>query len=118
MHALGGDGGLEDLIAEARALAGPTCAWSLASLADWAEAVELARQGASAAALKRAREATSEFEARGERYTAARLMADMLPFLEGGHAAAAASETAERLDAMGVHASAVEARRYADGAPG
>jgi hypothetical protein len=61
------------------------------------------RQGASAAAFKQAREATSELEARGERCIAARLMGDVLPFLEGGHAAA--SETVERLDVMGVHAS-------------
>jgi hypothetical protein len=115
VHALCGDPGLDDLIAEARALAGPTCAPSLAALGDWAESVQLARAGASAAALATARHAVSELEAHGERYTAARVMTDLLPFLEEEDAAAAAAHAAERLDAMDAHASLNEARRYIRG---
>jgi hypothetical protein len=40
-------------------------------------------------------------------------MTDVVLMLDRGVAAAAASETAERLDAMGADASAAEARRYA-----
>jgi class 3 adenylate cyclase len=101
---------LDDLIAEARALAGPACAPSLGWIADWAEAVQLARSGATAESLTKATRATSELEANAERYTAARLLTDLLPFLEGQLAASTAAGIADKLDAMGAHASAAEAR--------
>jgi tetratricopeptide (TPR) repeat protein len=103
-------GRLDELIAEARALAGPACAASLGWIADWAEAVQLARSRATAEALTKATRASSELEANAERYTAARLMTDLLPFLEGQLAASTAAGIADKLDAMGAHASAAEAR--------
>jgi hypothetical protein len=116
VQALGGDALLGELIAEARALAGPACAPALTSLADWAAAVDLARAGSSAAALATAHHATAELERRGERYTAARLMTDLLPVLAQTDAASVAADVAERLEAMGALASAAEVRRYAGGA--
>jgi class 3 adenylate cyclase len=101
---------LDELIAEARALAGPACAPSLGWIADWAEAVKLARSGATAESLTKATHAASELEANAERYTAARLMTDLLPVLEGQLPAGTAAGIADRLDTMGAHASAAEAR--------
>ena len=72
--------------------------------------MQLARSGATAESLTKATRATSELEANAERYTAARLMTDLLPVLEGQPAASAAAGIADRLDAMGAHASAAEAR--------
>jgi hypothetical protein len=100
---------LDELIAEARALAGPACAPALGWIAEWAEAVKLARSGATAESLTKATRAASELEANAERYTAARLMTDLLPVLEGPPAVNAAAGIADRLDAMGAHASAAEA---------
>jgi class 3 adenylate cyclase len=101
---------LDELIAEARALAGPACAPSLGWIADWAEAVKLARSGAAAESFTKASRAASELEANAERYTAGRLMTDLLPLLHGQLAASAAAGVADRLDAMGARASAAEAR--------
>jgi class 3 adenylate cyclase len=115
VHALSGDEVLELLVAEARALAGPACAPSLASVAGWAEAVVLARSGSSRESLATAGEAMRELEAYGESYTAARLMTDLLPMLDRHFAAGAAAKTAERLEAMGAHASAAQAQRHAAG---
>jgi hypothetical protein len=97
-------------IAEARALAGPACAPSLGWIAEWAQAMQLARSGSAAESLTKATRAASELEANAERYTAARLMTDLLPVLRGQPAASAAAGIADRLDAMGAHASAAEAR--------
>jgi class 3 adenylate cyclase/tetratricopeptide (TPR) repeat protein len=101
---------LHELIAEARALAGPACAPSLGWIAEWAEAVELARSSAAAASFSRASRATGELEANAERYTAGRLMTDLLPLLQGQLPASTAAGVADRLDAMGASASAAEAR--------
>lgn len=116
VQALAGDARLGELIVEARALAGPACAPALTSLADWAAAVALARAGSSASALATAHRATAELERLGERYTAARLMTDLLPVLEQTDAASVAADVAERLEAMGALTSAAEVRRYAGGA--
>ena len=59
---------------------------------------------------ERSRLEAAGLEANAERYTAARLMTDLLPFLEGQLAASAAAGIADKLDAMGAHASAAEAR--------
>jgi hypothetical protein len=101
---------LDELIAEARALAGPACAPSLGCIADSAEAVKLARSGAAAASFTKASHAASELEQNAERYTAWRLMTDLLPLLHGQLPASAAAGIADRLDAMGARASAAEAR--------
>jgi hypothetical protein len=101
---------LDELIAEARALAGPACAPSLGWIADWAEAVKLARSGATDESFTKATRAASALEANAERYTAGRLMTDLLPLLDGQRLAGAAAEIADRLDAMGARATAAEAR--------
>jgi hypothetical protein len=72
--------------------------------------VKLARSGATAESWTKATHAASELEANAERYTSARLMTDLLPVLDGQLAASAAAGIADRLDAMGAHASAAEAR--------
>ena len=113
VHALSGNDGLADLVGEARALAGPACAPSLAAVADWAEAIELARGGASTEALAKGWRASSALESEGERYTAVRLMADLVAALDRPAAADAAAETGERLAAMGATMSAAGARRRA-----
>jgi class 3 adenylate cyclase len=112
LHALSGDGAaVAGLIAEARALAGPACAPSLACIADWAEAVELARSGSSGESLDKAIRASSQLVAHGERYTAARLLTDLLPLLDARTAESAAVAVADRLERMGARSSAAEARR-------
>jgi class 3 adenylate cyclase len=109
--ALGDDGaGVADLMAEARQLARRACAPPLACIASWAEAVELARLGRSAEALAKARRAASRLEKAGETYTAARLLTDLLPLLDPRDAEGASAELAGRLEGMGAHASASEAR--------
>jgi hypothetical protein len=98
---------------EARALSRSACAPSLDWLADWGEAVHLATSGAPAEAMTRATGAMLSLDAYGERYTAARLMVDLLPLLERDVARAAAQDVADRLERMGALASAAEARQVA-----
>jgi tetratricopeptide (TPR) repeat protein len=98
---------------EARSLSGPACAPYLDWLADWGEAVQLARSGAPAEAMAAATGAVSSLDAYGERYTAARLMVDLLPLLEREVARAATQDVADRLERMGALASATEARQVA-----
>jgi class 3 adenylate cyclase/tetratricopeptide (TPR) repeat protein len=104
---------LDGLTVEARALSRSACAPSLDWLADWGEAVHLATSGAPAEAMTRATGAMSSLDAYGERYTAARLMVDLLPLLERDVARAAAQDVADRLERMGALASAAEARQVA-----
>ncbi len=87
---------LELLIHKARRVAREACAPPLGWIADWAEAL---RTGSPAGA----KAATDALDAYGERYTAARLMADALVRLPDPELAA---ETAARLRAMGALASA------------
>ncbi|MDQ2935417.1 MAG: hypothetical protein M3R49_10665, partial [Chloroflexota bacterium] len=101
---------LERAAAEARELAGPACAPYLAWMADWADSIQLAAAGRSAEALEKATEAAGALAAFGERYTAARLLVDLLPFLDSAARAPIAQETAHRLEAMGALASAAEVR--------
>jgi class 3 adenylate cyclase len=101
---------LGSLLAEARSLSRPACAPSLEWLADWSEAVRIARSGAFTEALEKASGATSALAAHGEPYTAARGLADLLPLLDGAVAGRLAEDTADRLESMGAFASAKEAR--------
>jgi hypothetical protein len=101
------------LAEEAQSLSGPACAPYLDWLANWGEAVHLATSGAPAEAIAAATGAVSSVDASGERYTAARLMVDLLPLLERDVARAAAQEVADRLERMGALASAAEARQVA-----
>ncbi len=96
--------------AEARELAVPACAPYLAWIADWAESTQLAAAGRSTEALEKATGAAGALAAFGERYTAARLLVDLLPLLDSAARGSIAQETAHRLEAMGALASAAEAR--------
>jgi hypothetical protein len=105
----GDEGQLDPLLARARALAGPACAPGLALIADWAEGVRLATVGRTAEALERALPACEGLEALGERYTGARLRADLLARLDDPPAALVA-RAADRLEALGARASAAALR--------
>ena len=92
------DGDVEPLVAKARRVAREACAPPLGWIADWAEAL---RAGSLAGVVT----ATDGLDAYGERYTAARLLADALVRIPDP---AAAEATAARLRAMGALASAAE----------
>jgi hypothetical protein len=93
-------------------LAASACAPYLEWIADWGQAVELAERGQIRESMAKARTAASALEVYGERYLAARLLADLLPFLEASAARELAEDTILRLDAMGAAGSAAEARRW------
>jgi tetratricopeptide (TPR) repeat protein len=95
---------LDDALVEARALAASAAAPALGWHADWAEAVRVG--GEEGLALAEA--ATGALAAYGERYTAGRLMAELLARVDAPPALVAS--TAEALEAMGAHASAALAR--------
>ncbi|MDQ2940981.1 MAG: AAA family ATPase, partial [Chloroflexota bacterium] len=103
---------LERVADEARELAAAACAPYLAWIADCAESTQLAAAGRSAEALEKATQATGALTAFGESYTAARLLVDLLPFLDAAARESIAQETADRLEAMGALASAADARSY------
>ena len=110
LTALAGDWAAVDrLVAEARAVAGRACAPVLRWIADWAQAVALAAAGDGTQAAKRATRAAGALQNYGEPYTGARLLVDLLPFLDLDLRTALAEETAKRLNAMGALASATEA---------
>jgi tetratricopeptide (TPR) repeat protein len=100
------------LAAEARVLAQTACAPALAWIADWGESVRLATAGRSEEALAKAEAAAASLESFGERYTAARLLFDLLPFLDGDAIGRLADDTARRLKAMGALTSAAKAREW------
>jgi DNA-binding SARP family transcriptional activator len=94
-------------VAEARALAGPACAPALGWIADLAEAALWAREGEVDRGLRQARRAAGALDRHGERYTAARYLAELLPQFAGAAGSAElAQRTAERLTGMGALASA------------
>jgi hypothetical protein len=110
LSALNSDwGAVDGLVAEARQLAPQACAPTLEWIADWAEAVRLAAAGDGTEAVARATRAGRALERYGEPYTAARLLVDLLPFLDGDQRATLAEDAAGRLAAMGALASATEA---------
>jgi hypothetical protein len=114
VFALAGDWSEFDrLAAEARALAPTVCAPALAWIADWGESVRLATAGRPEEACAKARAAADSLEAFGERYTAARLLVDLLPLLDGDPAHRLAGDTARRLEAMGALTSTAAAREWA-----
>jgi hypothetical protein len=102
----------EALAAEAQALGASACAPYLGWIAEWGDAVLLARNGRPTEALARASEPLSSLDAYGDRYAATRLMVDLLPFLDKADAASAADEILPRLEEMGALASSAEARRF------
>ena len=101
------------LAGEARTLARSACAPYLDWIADWGEAIELAESGRTSEATAKARAAASALEAYGEGYLAARLLVDLLPFLDAGAANELAEEAVRRLEAMGARGSAEDAKRWA-----
>jgi tetratricopeptide (TPR) repeat protein len=101
---------LDPLVADARQLAASASAPALGWIADWAEGVGLARAGDRAEGLARVAAATGALMGHGERYTAARLVVDALPYLEGPGAQRLADLTAKRLEEMGALASAAQGR--------
>jgi hypothetical protein len=103
---------LRELADRARTLASRACAPYLEWIADWGQAVELAERGGTSDAIANARAAVSALEAYGERYLAARLLVDLLPFLEVGAANGLAHDAIQRLEAMGAKGSAAEAARW------
>jgi len=103
----------EALGEEARVLARSGCVPYLDAIAHWADAVRLAAAGRSEEAARKGVEATAALEAVGDRYSAARLLVDLLPSLARGDARDLAVETAARLEAMGALKSAAEARAFA-----
>ena len=103
---LGDDTELTEAIAHARTLAGPACAPALACHADLAEAALWARGGRHDEATEQAEAAAGVLERRGEHYTAARAIAELLPLLDCEAAEGLAQPTAVRLADMGALASA------------
>jgi hypothetical protein len=98
---------LRKTVAEARALAGPACAPALGLIADLAEAGMLAREGDAEKAFAQADRAATALDHSGERYTAARYLAELLPALkEAEGSAELAQRTAAGLTDMGALASA------------
>jgi class 3 adenylate cyclase/tetratricopeptide (TPR) repeat protein len=113
IHALGGDPATwEPLAAEARELGRSACAPFLGWIADWGDAVLLARRGRSRDAVQVAKDALSPLEAFGDRYAAARLMVDLMPFLQEQDVASSAADVVPRLEDMGASTSAAEALRF------
>jgi hypothetical protein len=102
----------DELVGRAHALARSACAPSLASIAAWAKAVELADRGESREARSVALDAVTGLEGCGEHHLAARLLVDLLPTLGPEQAAEIAAHTVTRLDAMSAERSADEARTY------
>jgi hypothetical protein len=91
-----------ELVPVARERARSACAPWLAWIATWAAAVT-ADGGPS---VRRARAAAAAFDRYGAPYTAARLLADLLPLLPAGDAVALAGELRPRFEAMGARGSA------------
>jgi class 3 adenylate cyclase len=103
----------ERLAAEARELAQTACAPALASIADWGEAVRLAAVGRLEEARAKATAAAASLESFGERYTAARLLADFAEVLDGEAEADIVEDAAGRLEAVGALTSAAACREWA-----
>ena len=102
-----------ELAGQTRALAGSRCAPALGFVADWAGAMRLAADGDHARALEVGGAAIAALADRGERYVAARLMTDLLARLGDAAPRDLVAQTAQRLEAMGAHASAAAARDLA-----
>ena len=84
LTALAGDWeALAQIAGEAKTLARRACAPTLRWIADWASAAAVAAVGESAQAVERAKQVANSLERYGEPYTGARLLVDLLPFLEG-----------------------------------
>jgi DNA-binding SARP family transcriptional activator len=103
-----------DLIAEARSVAARACAPPLAWIADWAEAVQRAAESEGEEGVSEATRAARALADHGEPYTAARLLTDLLPFLDRNLRAPLAERVAASLHAMGAETSGREAAAAPD----
>jgi hypothetical protein len=95
---------LRQVVAAARAVAAPAGAPALGLIADWAEAAAAARGGAPGA-IERVVAACDGLDRLGERYTAARLLADAVTAAPDDRGQLA-PRAAARLEALGANASA------------
>jgi hypothetical protein len=105
-----------ELAETTRGLASTTCAPALSHVVDWTDAMRLVAEGRTAQALEVGGAATTALAKHGERYNAARLMADLLARLGDEAPPSLKKATAARLDAMGAHASAAASRTPDGGA--
>jgi len=87
----------------------PLCAPWLGCIADWGEAMFLAREGRSSEAAGRGLDAAARLDRLGRRYRSARLLVDLLSVLDENEAHRVAEHVVPSLKAMGAHASAAEA---------
>ena len=102
-----------ELAEQAHAKASPLCAPWLACLADWGEAMFMARDGDSHEAAGRALDAMARLDRLGQRYRAARLLVDLVPLLEAKEAHRVAEDVVPRLEEMGAATSAAQASSFA-----
>jgi predicted ATPase len=100
------------LAEQAHAKEDPLCAPWLGCVADWGEAMFLAREGRFPDAATKALDAAARLDRLGQRYRAARLLVDLLPLLDAGDAHRVAENVVPRLKAMGARASAGQAARF------
>jgi hypothetical protein len=100
------------LAEQAHAKAGPLCAPWLACIADWGDAMFMAREGRSGEAADRALGATARLDGIGQRYRAARLLVDLLPLLDPEDAHRVAKDVVPRLEEMGARTSAAQASSF------
>jgi DNA-binding SARP family transcriptional activator len=101
---------VEALSAEAHELSGRACAPVIGWIADWADAARLAGAGPRREAAEGALAAAAAIDDFGEAYTAARLLLDVLPLLDGPAADRVAERAIGAFEEMGARASAAEAR--------
>ncbi|HEX8207197.1 MAG TPA: hypothetical protein VF587_14145, partial [Solirubrobacteraceae bacterium] len=107
VHAVAGDWAEVDrMVAAADALATAACAPVLGFLAQWARAMRSAADGRPDEAVAAATTATDGLAAFGERYTAARVLADLVPLLDGPARDELAETAAARLEAVGARTAA------------
>jgi hypothetical protein len=105
----GADDALDRIAADAQRLARTSCAPALGWIADWAAAARLSSSDPEAAQA-RARTAVAALTQHGEKYTAARLDLEFALLTQGSTRVETARDIVERLEAMGAHASAANAR--------
>ncbi|MGH2818400.1 MAG: adenylate/guanylate cyclase domain-containing protein [Actinomycetota bacterium] len=102
-----------ELAGQAHAKAGPMCAPWLTCIADWGDAMFMARDARYHDAAERALDAMARLDRLGQRYRAARLLVDLLPLLDAKEAHRVAEDVVPRLEEMGAGASAAQASSFA-----
>jgi hypothetical protein len=119
VRALAGQwGAVDELACDARVLAETGGAPELTAMADWAQALRLAQAGDASRAAALGEAACAALVARGERYTAARMLAELLIRLDDAAPPGLANTTAQRLEAMGARTTAAAVRALASAPDG